>query len=102
MDARESRFSINEVFAEGDLKLCDLCGALNLVSNPECFACGWHGHFNSQIELIQVAIDLHCREKGILSLADVTGGRELPPAEGKSLFGNTARGIRRILRWMFG
>lgn len=29
-------------------KICDLCGAPNLMENTECHVCGWRGHFSTE------------------------------------------------------
>ncbi len=39
-------------FTERDFKVCDLCGALNPVTNEECFVCGWSGRFHTDRETI--------------------------------------------------
>lgn len=39
-------------FEHGRFKVCDLCGALNHAEWPECFICGWHGHFATDPESI--------------------------------------------------
>lgn len=39
-------------FEHGRFKVCDLCGALNHVEWPECFICGWHGHFATDPESV--------------------------------------------------
>jgi len=101
MYGREIGFT-SDLIKESDLKLCDLCGALNLVQNPECFACGWHGHFNLQAELVHVAIDLHCRQKGVLTLEDVTGGKSLPPLESNTFWGRFVHSLRRAWMAVFG
>src|SRR5687767_14847641 len=45
------------------LKICDLCGALNLVSDTECVVCRWHGHFERRPEVARIALGLHRQRK---------------------------------------
>jgi len=43
-------------FTERDFKVCDLCGALNPVTNPTCFICGWSGRFHDDSETVRDAM----------------------------------------------
>lgn len=43
-------------FSETDFKVCELCGALNRVSNSECFVCGWYGTFHRDPETVRQAL----------------------------------------------
>jgi len=43
-------------FTERDFKVCDLCGALNPVTNDDCFVCGWRGRFHTDNESIRDAM----------------------------------------------
>lgn len=43
-------------YTERDFKVCDLCGALNPVTNAECFVCGWNGMFHTDRETIRDAM----------------------------------------------
>lgn len=67
-----------------DLKICDLCGWLNLESNEECFVCGWHGHFERDAEVVRAAAELAVRRYGRLELQHLTDLRTYrepePPA----------------------
>ena len=38
-----------------NVKLCDLCGTLNLENNKECWACRWHGSFSRDEQIIDLA-----------------------------------------------
>lgn len=40
------------------LKICDLCGAPNLMENAECHVCGWSGHFNVEPTKVRSVIEL--------------------------------------------
>ncbi len=39
------------------LKICDLCGAPNLMENTECHVCGWRGHFSTEPEKVRTVIE---------------------------------------------
>ncbi len=56
------------VYAASDLKLCDLCGALNLNSNRECFVCRWHGRFEHRPDVVSMAMELLERKHGRLEV----------------------------------
>jgi hypothetical protein len=69
-------------FHENDLKICDLCGWLNLETNDECFVCGWRGHFERDPEVVHTAVELSVRRHGRLELQYLTDPRtyhESPP-----------------------
>jgi len=51
-------------FTERDFKVCDFCGALNPVTNSECFVCGWGGRFHTDRESVRDAMDSLTREYG--------------------------------------
>ena len=38
-----------------NVKICDLCGTLNLASNKECWTCRWHGGFSRNEQIIALA-----------------------------------------------
>ncbi|HLK57484.1 MAG TPA: hypothetical protein VKU00_13035 [Chthonomonadaceae bacterium] len=57
---------------ESELKICELCGWLNLVSNTECFVCGWHGRFETDPEVVHAAVELAVRRYGRLELQHLT------------------------------
>ena len=38
-----------------DVKLCELCGTLNLESNKECWTCRWHGGFSRDEKTVALA-----------------------------------------------
>src|SRR5437868_3229483 len=59
-------------FTETELKICELCGWLNLESNEECFVCGWHGRFEQDPELVRAAVELAVRRYGRLELQHLT------------------------------
>lgn len=56
MNPEERGFGQVGGFSETDFKVCDLCGALNRVSNGECFVCGWTGTFHRDPETVRQAL----------------------------------------------
>ena len=60
---------------ENDLKICELCGWLNLAANAECFVCGWHGRFERDREVVHAAVELAVRRYGRLELQHLTDPR---------------------------
>jgi fructose-1,6-bisphosphatase/inositol monophosphatase family enzyme len=42
---------------ESRLKICDLCGAPNLMENAECNVCGWRGHFSAEPAKVRSVIE---------------------------------------------
>jgi hypothetical protein len=56
-------------FTEKDFKVCDFCGALNLVTNTECFVCSWRGTFHRDSERIREAMRVLEMEHGQLTEA---------------------------------
>jgi hypothetical protein len=39
------------------LKRCTLCGAVNAISNDECFVCRWHGEFDTNPAEIESGVN---------------------------------------------
>lgn len=68
-----------------ELKLCELCGWLNLDSNSECFVCGWHGKFDHNPEAIRAAVELAVRRHGQLGLEHLTDVRTYRAPKPKTL-----------------
>ncbi|GDX41366.1 hypothetical protein LBMAG21_16580 [Armatimonadota bacterium] len=62
-------------FQESELKICDLCGCLNLNTNTDCFICGWHGHFVQETRVVHAALELATRRYGRLELHHLTDAR---------------------------
>lgn len=46
---------IRTTLSRNHVKLCDLCGTLNLNANKECWTCRWHGGFSWNEHLIALA-----------------------------------------------
>ncbi|MDE2126538.1 MAG: hypothetical protein KGJ62_08110 [Armatimonadetes bacterium] len=57
---------------EDDLKICELCGQLNLATNRECFVCRWRGHFETDAGLVHAAVSLTVKQYGRLELQHLT------------------------------
>lgn len=101
---RPPRYSEAGPFHESDLKICDLCGALNLADNEACFVCGWEGHFEKRPEVVRMAMELLERQYGRIELRLITdvhqyrGGR----ASRFSLWGRIQRFWGRAMHWLFG
>ena len=89
-------------FRENDLKICDLCGALNLASNQECFVCGWHGKFEQRPEVVKMAMELMERKHGRLELRLLTDLESYNPTAPRSLRGRLQLFFARIHHWLFG
>ncbi len=89
-------------FTETELKICELCGWLNLESNEECFVCGWHGRFEQDPELVRAAVELAVRRYGRLELqhlTDLRTYRQPPPPTFKTRF---RAWWRRVWSWLRG
>jgi hypothetical protein len=86
-------------YTEKDFKVCDLCGALNRVSNAECFICGWSGVFNTESEVVQRAMREFEDRYGALSERALA--EELLPDERPAL-GFFANLIHRIKEFLNG
>ncbi len=74
-------------FQESELKICDLCGCLNLATNDACFVCGWHGHFEQDERVVHAALELATRRYGRLELqhlTDIRNYHEPPPPSWQS------------------
>jgi hypothetical protein len=65
----ETDQSGTQAYQASDLKICDLCGALNLAVNKECFICRWRGHFERRPEVVTLAMELLERKHGSLEPA---------------------------------
>lgn len=88
-------------FQEDELKLCDLCGSLNLAANVECFVCGWTGHFERDQSAVHAAVEAAIKRNGRLelqNLTDIRTYREITPNFQSRFFAWVAR----IWRWLSG
>ncbi len=60
------------------VKLCELCGTLNLDTNKECWTCAWHGGFSRDPKTIALAWQrLETRYEGV-RIEHITGRRAHP------------------------
>ena len=87
-------------FRETDLKICDLCGWLNLASNSECFVCGWHGHFEHDPDTIHAAMELAMRRRGRLDLQDLTDLRTYHQSAAPTLRMRFRGWLARVWIWL--
>ena|SRR5689334_21309009 len=99
---RETRHHSDDAIVETDLKICDLCGSLNLDDNSECFVCGWHGRFETRADIIRIAMDLHMRKHGELSVALLTDDFVSQRATASTFRGRLGRMFSRVRHWLFG
>lgn len=91
-----------DAFTESDLKICDLCGSLNLAENGECFVCSWHGRFETKCEVVRVAMDLLKRRHGEIKAEYLTDGLTCRIATARGLRGWLLRTFVRARHWLFG
>lgn len=42
------RVETQRLISSHTLKRCPLCGAVNALTNDECFICRWHGEFDTR------------------------------------------------------
>ena len=89
-------------FQESDLKICDLCGSLNLTANAECFVCGWRGRFERGSEVVKIAMKLAESRYGRLARSlftrDDSEYRERP----NSLLRGLTGAFDRVRHWFLG
>ena len=89
-------------FRATDLKICELCGWLNLASNEECFVCGWRGRFERDPDAIHAAAELAIRRNGRLELQHLTDPRvyrqPAPPTWRARIYAAFARYWQRLRR----
>ncbi|MBS1722053.1 MAG: hypothetical protein JSS66_03480 [Armatimonadetes bacterium] len=70
--------ALRRKFNAGVLKVCPLCGTLNVDEAEECFVCWWHGEFDSNpvhveikvAELVARCPELHGMLTGPVSIGD--------------------------------
>jgi len=98
---RDSDSKEAPAYAPSDLKICDLCGTLNLASNRECFVCRWHGNFDRRSEVVSNAMELLERKHGRIDVALVSAS---PCPQITSQRGISSRincFWQRVTRWFF-
>lgn len=89
-------------FRESELKICELCGWLNLESNTECFVCGWHGHFETNPEVVRAAMELAVRRHGRLELKHLTDASTYRQPPAPTLGSRIRAWFRRLWNWLRG
>lgn len=73
MKGTTKRGRFGQSIAQTDVKVCGLCGSLNLRSNAECFTCGWHGEFIEEASCVNAAWRSLEAEYGSLQREHVSG-----------------------------
>lgn len=48
--------AVRRHYSTGVLKVCPVCGTLNVEDVQECFVCWWHGDFDSDPVHVQVRL----------------------------------------------
>lgn len=81
-----------------NLKICDLCGALNLVTDSECVVCRWHGHFESRQEVVRIALEFHVQRQMATGLRSYPDETVMPEVRLRSL-GARIAAIWSGLQW---
>jgi hypothetical protein len=89
-------------FQAQDLKICDLCGSLNLAVNKECFVCGWRGKFDRRPEVVQIAMELMIQRQGKLELQNLTSPLVYHHSTCGTFWGRMRYITGRIFHWFFG
>lgn len=99
---RESGPQEASALSASDLKICELCGALNMASNRECFVCRWRGRFERRADIVRLAIELAERHYGRLEPWLVAGGPAFGAGPRRRFLGRLAHGVRRAVDWLRG
>lgn len=76
IESKTLRLDAHRRLAAESLKCCPLCGAVNAMSNAECFVCRWHGEFDHDPYHVEEGLDellLRCPE-----LVDAMLDTEIP------------------------
>ncbi len=89
-------------FRETELKICELCGWLNLESNTECFVCGWQGLFEQNPEVVRAAVELAVRRYGRLELQHLTDPRTYRKPAPPTWRSRLRARLRRVWNWLRG
>ncbi len=101
MTRRETEGQTGDVFQASDLKICDLCGSLNLAVNCICCSCGWHGHFEARPNTVAIAMEMVRAREGAIRLDQVADARSaLHPHH--SLLARLRRSLANASYWLFG
>lgn len=87
-------------FTASDLKICDLCGALNLAANRECFVCRWHGRFERRADVVNMVMELMERKHGRLEAWLLSGDSFSWARPSIGLLARAQALFHRIKAWM--
>lgn len=86
-DTWTEKSALRRKYTTGVLKVCPVCGTLNVQDVQECFVCWWHGEFDSDPMHVQVRLaDLVAR------CPELVGLLEEPPKR----FGKVAYVFKRM------
>jgi hypothetical protein len=88
-------------YQENELKICDLCGSLNLSTNRECFICGWSGRFELNQEVVHTAVEIAIQLYGRLELENLTDIQTYC-AKPQSLTVRIRAWVARVWQWLSG
>lgn len=86
---------------EDELKICDLCGSLNLITNRECFICGWSGRFERSHDVVHTAVEIAIQRFGRLDLENLTDIQTYT-AKSPNLAGRIRLWLGRMWQWLSG
>ena len=100
-EAGQQRFGRASSIQESELKICDLCGSLNLGSNVDCFVCGWHGHFEHNHDVVRAAVEMAVRRHGRLELQHLTNMRTYSESR-PSFHSKFCAWLERLWKWLSG
>jgi len=64
--------------SERTVKLCELCGTLNLETNKECWTCRWSGSFSQDTQTVSLAWKRLMTQYEEVRIEHVTGRRTRP------------------------
>jgi hypothetical protein len=99
---RESGPQEASALSASDLKICDLCGALNLTGNRECFICRWRGRFEQRADIVRLAMELAERQYGRLEPWLFSNGLGFGAEPRGRFAGRFARVMRKVIDWLRG
>ena len=101
-EAKQRGHPLPDSIRESDLKICDLCGCLNLTANPDCFVCGWHGRFERSPDIIRASLEVAIRQHGRLELHHLTDPDTYTPPPPPNLQSRFFVWMDRLWDWLCG
>src|SRR5579872_5073936 len=96
IDAFDLNVETKRLISSHTLKRCTLCGAVNALSNEECFVCRWHGDFDTSPSKIEEGVHQllgRCPELAVAMMDSQTQARRR-----KTWIQRLAAGFARLLR----